>query len=149
MTIYNHLFQGIIYDRHHLFLSSFRLLILPLLPHTTKGINDPAYFLVPVLDSHPIGHRAQLHKEAGVFEKLIFDIIDTKREQIRQQGDIDEASADLLTMMIHATEQESPEKGLSAKELRVSTVNFLMLFVLLICKICIALMFRFLFLLSG
>ncbi|RUS22707.1 cytochrome P450 [Endogone sp. FLAS-F59071] len=71
---------------------------------------------------YPIGGRARLHEEIKIFDKLIFDIVDSKREQIHKQGDnFDEASADLLAMMIRAMEQESPEKGLSKKELRHDT----------------------------
>ncbi|RUS17576.1 cytochrome P450 [Endogone sp. FLAS-F59071] len=87
--------------------------------HLAEAITDATYFLFPVIDRYPIGSRARLHEEIKIFDKLIFDIIDSKREQIRKQGDdFDEASADLLTMMIRATDQESPEKGLSKKELR-------------------------------
>ncbi|RUP11852.1 cytochrome P450 [Jimgerdemannia flammicorona] len=83
-----------------------------------RGVNNPTYFLIPTFDRFPLGHRAGLHKKLEQFDRLIFDIIDKKREQLRCSGEIDEIKADLLTMMIRATDLEGAARGLSTKELR-------------------------------
>ena len=78
------------------------------------------YFLIPILDRYPVGHRRQLHADLERFRKFLSDIIEEKKKMMEKDYDYDEKKADLLTLMIKATKEEDGIKSLSNQELIVS-----------------------------
>ncbi|KAM3578762.1 hypothetical protein VKS41_008780 [Umbelopsis sp. WA50703] len=86
------------------------------------GALNALYLVFPWLDRFPIGRRRELHDKLIEFDELLFDIIRQKKKDL--DSGIITADSDLLSMMIHATNNSSGEAKLSDRELRDNFVMF-------------------------
>ncbi|KAJ2956900.1 hypothetical protein NQZ79_g7326 [Umbelopsis isabellina] len=86
------------------------------------GALNALYLVLPLLDRFPMGKRRQLHNKLKEFDLLLFDIIKQKKEDLNS-GKVT-ADNDLLSMMIHATNNSSGGAKLSERELRDNVVVF-------------------------
>jgi cytochrome P450 len=86
------------------------------------GALNALYLVFPFLDRFPIGRRRELHGKLNEFDELLYDIIRQKKEDL-ESGKVT-ADSDLLSMMIHATNNSSGEAKLSDRELRDNFVVF-------------------------
>jgi cytochrome P450 len=92
------------------------------------GLMKPLFLILPRLDTKYLGwfkKRQETHKMLSEFINTIDDIINEKRELVREKknDDQNDAEKDLLTLMLESETAEEG-KGLSNEELRVSNTHY-------------------------
>ncbi|RUS27903.1 hypothetical protein BC938DRAFT_482589 [Jimgerdemannia flammicorona] len=111
-------------DAHSLWHTTFRSI--------AHGISDPLFFLFPFFD-HPwlvwmFPARQLEHHKVNEMAALLERVIAKKKAEMEEGGNVDNehGERDLLSMLIEANEIEKrgeEGKGLSDRELRVSSLN--------------------------
>ncbi|KAK9763280.1 hypothetical protein K7432_010191 [Basidiobolus ranarum] len=87
-----------------------------------SGFNDPFYNMFPFLENIPFFGRRGYRTELEKFNEFILSIVNSKIEATSEKKTVDLRGADLVTLMIHAGEEEGQK--LTPEEIRNDVITF-------------------------
>ncbi|GET01449.1 cytochrome P450 [Rhizophagus clarus] len=85
-------------------------------------VKSPYRFIFPWINKLPTANNKKFYQSIEEFDKFIFDIVETKRSEIKNKPISDDEHVDLLTSMLRLSEQEKIHAD--TKQLRDEMVNF-------------------------
>ncbi|RUS19009.1 cytochrome P450 [Endogone sp. FLAS-F59071] len=98
----------------------------------TSSSNNPLYIFLPILEVFPLTRRYQSFADVRHFNEMVDGLITARRRELKEYGVQDSTKADLVTLMIQASDEEEKTgngKGMTDMEIKVRKSIFPLAFI--------------------